>query len=171
MTPVHTSSIGWGDHGTKQTLALMAALINEGTASPSIVTMARNLAVAGGVRNQYAQATAIRQWLARVWKFVDDPSNRELLIAPDALMDAYGQCGYIAGDCDEAAVLGGALGKSIGLDVTLTVLAFPSDEPGKDPFQHVYASLLTNDAREITLDVTRPRGPVPPVTRTYTIDV
>lgn len=171
MTRVSFSSIGWGDSGVTQTLDIMGSLIDGGLDSPDVVDFARALAVSAGVRNHYNQAVAIRTWLTRVWRFVDDPLDRELLQSPDKLLSDYARLGYIPGDCDEAAILGGALGKAVGLTVTLTTLAFPSDDAQGDRYQHVFASLLTDDGREVSLDVTRPRGPVPMVTRSYTVEV
>lgn len=168
---VSVSQIGWGNVGVQQTLEMMATLIDSGSDSPAVVNLARTLAVRGGVRNQGGQGLAIVDWLKRAWRFVSDPMNRELLLSPAVLLANYQQYGYVAGDCDEAAILGGALGQAVGFQVTLTVLAFPSGDGSPDLFQHVYASLLTDDGTEISLDITRPRGPLPTVTRRLTIAV
>jgi hypothetical protein len=170
----HTSrvSIAYGDAGVEQTLTVMAQLIDEGVDSPHVVLFARMMAVRAGVRNQYAQAQAIRAWMARVWRFVDDPPDRDLVTSADWLLAQLQVSPIIAGDCDEAAILGGALGKSVGMFVRLVVLGFPSSEPAEpDRLSHVYAVLLTDDGREVSLDVTRPAGPVPAPTRLLTMDV
>ena len=143
-----------------------------GVDCPDVVFFARDLAVRAGVRNPYRQAVAIRNWLSRVWRFVDDPPDRELLMTPDVALERFNQTGVIAGDCDEAAMLGAALGKSIGLNAVFVVLSFPAlEDPTVDIFQHVFAVLLTPFGDSVSLDVTRPRGPVPQPIRAASVDV
>jgi transglutaminase-like putative cysteine protease len=170
MTHVSFSTIPWGDHGVEQTLNLMADMVSAAVDVPVVVYTARRLAVMGGVRNEVGQANTIRAWLASVWRFVDDPRDRELLVTPDELLQSFERDGVIAGDCDEAAVLGAALAKAVGFQVCLYALAFPDDNPQGDKFQHVYAAILTDDGLEVSLDVTRPRGPVPTVTRIMQVE-
>lgn len=171
MTHVSFSEIPWGDFGVTKTLNMMADMVNAAVDSPQVVYAARRLAVMGGVRNDLGQAYTIRAWLASVWRFVSDPLDRELLITPDELLNSLARDGYIAGDCDEAAVLGAALAKAIGFRVVIYALAFPDDNEQGDRYQHVYASILTDAGPEVSLDVTRPRGPVPPVMRTMFVEV
>jgi transglutaminase-like putative cysteine protease len=147
----------------------MAGLVDAGLACPILVDTARFLAVSGGVRQSLAQAHAIRTWLARVWRYVDDPQGHELLVSPEKLLRDYQRLGYIAGDCDEAAILGAALGRAVGFAARFTVLAFEGSDDGQ--YEHVYASLLTSDGTEVTLDVTKPAGPVPAVSRSLSVDV
>jgi hypothetical protein len=144
----------------------MARLIDKGVDSPRLVMLARWLAVRAGQRRPLAQAMAIRDWLARVWRFVDDPAGRELLRDVDHMLNEYECTGAIAGDCDEAATLGAALGAAVGLTPELVVLAWSDDDGGNGgTFSHVYARLLTPDSGRVSLDVTRPREPIPPPTR------
>jgi hypothetical protein len=152
----------------------MRAVIDEGVDDPAIIHAARRLAVGAGVRREFAQALAIRGFLARVWRFVDDPMDRELLQDAPSLLAEYMATGTASGDCDEAAIFGATLGKAIGLDATLTVLAFPvpGEAPSpQDQFCHVYATLLTPAGQAVDLDVTRPRGPVPLPSRVLSVDV
>lgn len=164
--------VAWGDAGVSQTLALMSQLIDEGVDSSDVVLFARRLAAQAGVRRPYLQALTIQNWLKRVWRFVDDPLDRDLLTAPDWLLAQFCAQGFVAGDCDEAAILGGALGKSVGFGVRLVALGFPADDPTQlDRLSHVYAVLLTDDGREVSLDVTRPAGPVAEPTCMMIVDV
>jgi hypothetical protein len=165
----HTT-IGWGDQGTADTLAAMERLVSRGVDSPLVVSSARQLVTrAGAGRDGLKQAHAIRQWLSSVWRFVDDPSDRELLRDPDAMLQEYEQLGVVMGDCDEAAILGAALGRAIGLDDSFTVLSFSDLFGGPDLFGHVYASLLTATGQSVDLDITRPAGPVPEPIRVRTV--
>lgn len=169
MAHMSRESVAWGDAGIEQTLAIMSQLVSDGVDTPSVVGFARRLAVQAGVRRSALQAMTIQAFLQRVWRFVNDPADRELLVAPDVLLANYHVAGYIAGDCDEAAVLGATLGKAIGLAPTWTVYAF-EDGPPETWTYHVFAALLTDDGRTVSLDVTRPAGPVPAPSRILTMD-
>ena len=87
------------------------------------------------------------------------------------MLAQFARDGWIAGDCDEVAILGAALGKSIGIPATFTALAFDSPEDSPDRLAHVFATLLPGDGDGVSLDVTKPSGPPPPVTRAVTVNV
>lgn len=168
MTIVSSVGIRGGDAGAIDTLTIMAELVNTSLVNPIVVAAARELAViTAPARDQYRQAIGIRSWLGRVWRFVDDPTDTELLRDPEQLLRDYFVRGYIAGDCDEAAVLGAAMGKAIGLGATFTVFAFAGDAT----FSHVFASLLLSSGQIISLDVTKPTGSVPSPSRELTVEV
>ena len=172
MSRITTHSIAWGDRGVYQTLDLMASLVDRSLDDPDVINFARSLAVSAGTRRQYQQALAVNAFLSRVWRFVDDPYDRDTLRDPLTLLREYTATGRVAGDCDEAAILGAALGRAIGLGAEFVVLGFASDdEPGPGRFQHVFAVLLTDDDRQISLDVTRPAGPLPVPSRVVAMDV
>lgn len=148
----------------------MAATIQDATADPYVVTFARALVkspAAYAISTQANAARVIRNFVWSVWRFVDDPVNRELLRTPYNMLMEYDACGYVMGDCDEAAMLGAALGASVGIQPTLTVMEF-ADNSGQ--YSHIYASLLPTDGAPVSLDITRPpRGtPVPAVVRQST---
>lgn len=170
MTHLDIRSIDYGDRGVMQTLQAMAALVNDGVNQPTVVHFARRLAVVSGVRMYAQQAMGIRQWLAQVWRFVDDPPDRELLRDPAVLLNEYQRYGTITGDCDEVAILGAALGKAIGLQAEFVALGFynPDGTPGR--YEHVYAVVTTPTGATIDMDVTRP-AIIPPVARHVAIDV
>jgi transglutaminase-like putative cysteine protease len=169
MTRVDTYTVGYGDNGVRQSLAVMAAAVDAALDSPDVVFLARRLAVQAGVRRPYLQALAIKNFLERTWRFVDDPYDRDTFVAPDVALREFLAAGVLAGDCDEAATMGAALGRAIGLQAQFVVLFF-DDRPDAS-VQHVFAVLLTDDGRSVSLDITRPRGPVPAPTRTMTVDV
>jgi transglutaminase-like putative cysteine protease len=150
----------------------MASLVDTSLDNPEVIDAARALAVSAGPRRPYYQALAIAGFLQRVWRFVDDPNDRDTLRDPVTLLREYANTGRIAGDCDEAAILGAALGRGIGLSAQFYVLGFASDdEPGPGRLQHVFAVLLTDDGRQVSLDVTRPAGPLPVPSRIVAMDV
>jgi transglutaminase-like putative cysteine protease len=154
-----------GYAGTMDDLNQMARLIGRSIQSPAVVMLARQL-VARFPRNPQAQAVAIRDFLRSVWRYVDDPRADELLRDGDHMIGELARTGVITGDCDEAAILGAALGESVGLEAELVALAFGDD---RSDYSHVYAQLLTPGGGCVSLDVTRPPGPVPPPSRTLVV--
>lgn len=170
MTLVHVGSIDYGDAGVMQTLRAMATLVNDGVNDPLVLQFARRMAVSSGARMYQRQAYTIRQWLATVWRFVDDPPDRELLVSPAESLREYMRYGTISGDCDEVATLGATLGKAMGLQADFVALAFfnPDGTPGR--YEHVYATVTTPSGATVDLDITRP-GLVPPVARDVTVAV
>lgn len=170
MTLIDVRSIDYGDAGVLQTLRVMAQLVNNAVNEPTVVQFARRLAVVAGPRMYVQQALGIRQWLSHVWRFVDDPPDRELLRSPAELLNEYQQFGTVSGDCDEVAILGAALGKSIGFNVELIAIGFfqPDGTPGR--YEHVYAIITTPTGATVDMDVTRP-ALVPPIARHIAIDV
>lgn len=172
MMRVIRSLIAGGDVGVQQSLDMMASYVDDALDSQAVVYFARSLAVQAGVRRPYVQALAIKNWLARVWRFVDDPLDRDLFVTPERALVEYSATGVVTGDCDEAATLGAALGRAIGLRAQFVVYGFPSSDPEQDGrFSHVFAVLLTDDNASVSLDVTRPVGPVPDPSRVLTLDV
>ena len=172
MTIASSRAIAGGDQGALDTLGIMAELVNQSTHNPLVVECARFLAVnAAPARDELRQANAIRAWLARVWRFVDDPADTELLRDPEAMLREYFARDVVTGDCDEAAILGASLGKCVGLGACFTVYAFDPRDGGNGGFSHVFASLLTSGGRSINLDVTKPAGSVPAPSRELTVEV
>jgi hypothetical protein len=170
VTTVTTGYLADGDEGVMATFRAMTALANIGQTDPGVVYLARTLAGTDGT-SQAAVARAIRGWLRAVWRYVDDPVDTELLISPVTMVQTYIATGMISGDCDEAAILGAALGKAVGIPAAFTGLAFdtPDDDPAR--LAHVFASLLPNDGGPCNLDITKGAGPFPAVTRTLTVEV
>lgn len=157
-----------GDAGVRDTLAAMQYLVDAAQDDVLVIETARQLAVADGSGQQYRTALRIRAWLARVWRYVDDPLTREHLEAPAVLLQRMQTLAYIPGDCDEVATLAAALGKAVGLQPYFTVLAF-ADGTSTPPYAHVFCTLLTDDGRAVSVDITRPSGPVPTVARRLTV--
>lgn len=165
MTRVLRLPLGSGDHGTMQTLAVMADLIRSGPRSPIVMQAARALAVGVGQR---AWAISILYFVRRAFKYVDDPVTDEHVSDAEYMLREYDRTAQVRGDCDDAAVLAGSLAHAIGIPVYLTVLAFENGAP----YSHVYATLCPDNGSSIDVDVTRPIGPVrAPVARSMTVEV
>lgn len=159
MTSVTRSVIGFGDFGSVQTLQRMRELVNASLSVPMVVEAANGIAATVPPRDYLAIARAIRAWLARNFHFVRDPIGVELVRDPQYQLMQFYNNGYITGDCDDAAVLGAALGKANGIGARFVAVGF---QPG-GPLLHVYTVLtgrrdggMGSLASGVDLDVTRP---------------
>lgn len=161
-----TVALGWlpdGDAGTVATLKRMAKLARRAQADPLTVETAHRIVSGCTPRDADCYAAAIRRWLTASFVFVPDALDVETVREPHYLLEqlfGWG-AGRMSGDCDDAATLGAALGKAIGLDARFHVLGFASMG---DAYGHVFAELQTG-AGWFGLDVTKPRGPVEPASR------
>lgn len=156
-----------GDIGTAQTVHHMKKLVNQSLTDPVVVQTARGIALQYYQRDKDAQAQGIRSFMQDHFQFINDPRGVELLVTPRAMLDTITKRYVVSGDCDEAAILGAALGKAIGLQAQFALLAFE----GRRSYAHVYA-ILRGTSGWVSLDTTRPlRGPFPPVMRQTTVEV
>jgi transglutaminase-like putative cysteine protease len=158
---VTASFIFGGDLGSLQTLYRMRQLVNTSLTDPLVIETARSIVETAGVlgRDQQGKYLALRQWLAEHVVFLPDPLGVELLATPHYLLTKIARAQFVSGDCDDAAILGAALGKAVGLAARFRVLSFVNQSR---PFQHVYTLLLVN-GQWANLDVTRsPAIAIPP---------
>lgn len=113
------------------------------------------------------QLDALRAWLLTVWRFARDPAGVEMVSRPGAMLDEFRCVGYITGDCDDAAVLGAAIGKAVGFPARFVVLGFHGP---RSPFTHVFTELMEGPGLWRDLDITRPPRR-PPTTRRKAVRV
>lgn len=134
------------------------------------IQMANSIVAAVAPRQTVGQINAIRDFLDRTFRYVNDPVGVELLRDPATQFRQIAQRGYTQGDCDEAAMLAAALGMANGLPARFRALAFYRMDA---PYTHVVADLRGSDGIWYPVDVTKPPGmehpPTP--TRTLTLDV
>jgi transglutaminase-like putative cysteine protease len=152
MATVFESSIPYGYAGSMMTLARMRSIVRKSLTQPVVVEAAHRIISFLPPRQQTRQAFAIRDVLARSFQFIADPKGVELLRTPVYQIEQIKEHGVTTGDCDDAAILGAALGMAVGIAARFRVIAF---RPGAD-FAHVYAILTPNDGPAIDLDVTKP---------------
>lgn len=112
------------------------------------------------------QAYAVRDWLSDKIQFMRDPAGVELLHTPEWLLRTINAQGAAQCDCDDVAILAGALMGAIGWSVTLVVVAFLD----ASAFSHIYCSASAPspafvDAQGnpiwIEFDTTRPMQELP----------
>lgn len=114
----------------------MATVIRRSTVHPRVVGQARAIVGAASRHDKAGQLQLIRDWVADNTKWVPDPIGGEYLVTPEVMLTRVGKGGPAIGDCDDVAMLYGALARAVGLPVKLTAVAFA---PRRD-FRHVYAS-------------------------------
>ncbi len=161
MTTATRETIAYGDYGATQTIERMRALANESLAVPLVVETARGIVSTVASRDYLQMAQAIRAWLARNFKFVPDPMGVELLSTPEYQLRQYRNSGVIMGDCDDAAVLGAALAKAVGIGARFVAVGF---RPYPAPLTHIYTVLTGPPKRAIPfvdLDITKPARVTP----------
>lgn len=158
MPTVRSVTIATGDLGTDQTVQEMANLIRTGALTPQVRDVASRLVA--GIADPVRQMLALRQWLAGHFEFVRDPASGELLHDTTYLLNQVAQEGVAIGDCDDAAILGGALACAVGFRVALVTVAVDdgSDASGELPYSHVWASVAApaGPPQWMQFDVTRP---------------
>lgn len=151
-TRVMTGHIAAGYVGSMQTLARMRSMVRQSLTMPDVVQTAAHAVTLAPERDQVQQALAIRAFLQRAFRFVPDPKGVELLRTPLFQVREIRRNGASIGDCDDAAILGAALGLAVGIPAMFRVIAF---KPGA-AFSHVYTILTPKGRPAIDLDVTKP---------------
>lgn len=127
----------------------MRELVRDGLASPLLVETAAPIYTAYCCDAE--RAWAIREFLQDHLQFVPDPDGQELLRTPEYLVTLIRDQGLAYGDCDDVAILGAALGMSIGIPARFVLLGFSPT----GPFSHVYTELATPEGWQ-ELDTTAP---------------
>lgn len=159
-TRVMAGTIATGYVGSMQTLARMKSVVRSSLTVPEVVQAAGRIISFLPPRDQVKQALAIRDALTRVFRFVPDPKGVELLRTPLFQLREIHNRGTTIGDCDDAAILGAALGMAVGIGAVFRVISF---RRGAN-FAHVYTILTPRNGRAIDLDVTKPaQGAAAPV--------
>lgn len=116
-----------GAEGTRATLRVMRALVREWKIHPRMRQLAKKIVQRCPSKNIRCEVTQIHAYVSNTIRFVRDVAGVETVQAPDVTL--RDQCG----DCDDQAVLVGALLNSIGHPVRFMAVGF---RPGQ--FAHVY---------------------------------
>lgn len=146
----------------------MRRLVNAALTDPLVIETARAIVASEGPRDYDAQIAALRSYLQEHLQFTQDPRGVEMLATPRYLLERIRARYVVQGDCDDAAVLGAALAKAVGLRVRFRVLGFYDTHA---PFTHVYA-IVQGRANWYDLDTTRsPRTVNAPIMRAQEVEV
>lgn len=145
--PVRAQAIARPDDdeaATAETAGIMAAMIRQDS-KDELVKLAAAAAVAGAAGQVERQIEAVFAWVKAHVRFREDsaiaaqlrglaltPEDTEVLIRPADLL----RMPEPAGDCDDFAMLGGAMLAALGIPVALVTIAADPAEP--DVYTHVY---------------------------------
>jgi transglutaminase-like putative cysteine protease len=144
-----------GDAGTFATVAAMRELIAASQSNVALVRLAHE--IAGGHDSLERRALKLRDWIDRHFIFVADPPQYELLTTPSEQLRQIATYGVAFGDCDDVAVLVGALARAVRLPVQFVLFAFGRSNA---PFTHIFAETPTPSGA-VDYDVTRPAQNIP----------
>lgn len=154
-----------GDAGTAATVDAMAALMRAGAVLPIVQQTAAMLLTtvprdSDPAHYAYHAIGAIREFVANRWQFRDDPPWAETLYSPEVQLQMIDQAGVMRADCDDAAILFGALGLALGFETRIICVAFLTNDA---PFSHTWSELrpATGGAAWIEGDVTRTMQAIP----------
>lgn len=153
-------SIGYGNAGTAQTLERMGGLVRHGIRQWVTRDVAAAVAQAVPYMDGDGQICALRDWAAAHFYFLRDARGVEQLHGAELMLNKIATNGAFAGDCDDAAILLGALCGVIGCAVRFQAVSF-LDNPSA--FAHVWAEAQAPQGTGdwIELDITRPNQRVP----------
>ena len=160
-----------GVPGIDETVNAMIALIRQGATCPRVIACADAIldeALLGDPTREspYDAIAAVRDWVAAHWFFVEDyqlpalvyerPDAEvvEVLHAPDSQLRIIAERGVMTGDCDDAAILAGALCAALGCEVRIQCAGYGLDN--LTPYVHTWCEARPfGGGAFLELDVTR----------------
>jgi len=137
QNPVHTLS---GFSGAPDTLRAMvsASLGPRGEKSLIVRGLAERITNRLQPKDYLGEILAIRHWVARYVRYVNDPLHVELIKDPQRLTEECEAYGLTSADCDEIACFIATLALQIGRVAEFVVAGFGA--PGH--YSHVFARVL-----------------------------
>lgn len=127
ITTHELRGIPGGAEGTRQTLRIMRELVREWKMHPRLRQLAKSIVQGCASKNTKCEVASIHRYISNKIRYVRDVQGVETVQAPDVTLRDK------AGDCDDQAVLVGALLCSVGHPVRFVAVGF---RPGR--FAHVY---------------------------------
>lgn len=91
--------------------------------------------------SQLGSPWAIDRFFRSVWRIVPDPDYVEYISSPVRQLCLYGERGFLAGDCDDAATLAAGLLSAGGWPCVLVAIRLHGDRE----FSHVFARTFEVD--------------------------
>lgn len=141
--------------GVGQTVQAMRQLIDEGSTEPVVVTEARKIVLPVQARDERAEVRSVFEWVRNHVRYTRDPWFAEAVTDAPTMIEKIQLEGVVAGDCDDASVLLGALLQAIGYPVELAIESFD----GSGSPSHVLVKTWIH-GRPIHLDATVPYLPM-----------
>jgi len=162
----HFSGIGYraqllsGEAGTKQTVDLMRKLVDQAVSDQRFVRFAKEIVRGVPSYNDIGEAHAVYAWVSGNIRYTKDPVTKETLYPPTELLKIR------SGDCDDIAMLMGAIMIALGYPARLITIAASPEAPQE--FSHVYleSEVPAGSGQWVAMDAARPGaqfGVEPPV--------
>ena len=147
---LHRAPLASGEAGTAQTVKVMRQLVDQAQADPQFVRFVVDIVRGVQAYNDLGEAEALYAWVQRNIRYTKDPVSKEKLYPPQELLKIR------AGDCDDIAMLLGAMGLVLGYPARLATIGANADNP--QDFSHVYVELEVppGSGLWLPLDAARP---------------
>lgn len=138
-----------GEAGTKQTIALMRKLVDQAVSDARFVRFAKDVVRGVLPYNDIGEASAVYEWVKQSIRYTKDPVTKETLYPPMELLKIR------AGDCDDIAMLMGAIMIALGYPARLVTISANASDPNE--FSHVYleAEVPPGSGQWIPMDAAR----------------
>lgn len=139
-----------GERGTAQTIHLMRRLIDQALNDSQFIRFAIDLVRNVPAYDEYGEVFSLFTWVQGHIRYTKDPVTKEKLYPPMELLKIR------AGDCDDIAMLLGALAIALGYPARLVTVAANPDYPQE--FSHVYTEVEVpaGSGRWVAVDAARP---------------
>lgn len=139
-----------GDGGTAQTIRVMRRLVDQALTDQTFIRFAVDLVRNVPAYDDNGELSALYGWVLGNIRYTKDPVSKEKLYPPQELLQIR------AGDCDDLAMLLGALALALGYPARLITLSADPDFPNE--FSHVYteAECPPGSGEWVPLDAARP---------------
>lgn len=153
--PVLIGRLPPGERGTRATLELMRQLADAGSREMRVREQAIGIVRRARVQPHDfdGELRALFAWVRDRVRYTRDPAGFEGLQSPARTLT------WLAGDCDDMAVLLVAMLRAIGHRARLSFRAIGTDARNPAKFSHVYV-VARHGGREVALDPTVPGTPL-----------
>jgi hypothetical protein len=135
-----------GPAGTRQTLELMASIINAWKIDPSIRDKTLQIVAGQADKDDFGEVLAVFDFVQNAIRYRSDVNGVETLHTPNLIL------AQSAGDCDDKVILICTMLESIGKQTRSVAVGFAQDN---GEFSHVFAQVWL-DGQWVSLETTEP---------------
>lgn len=139
------AGLPFGRDGTRMTLECMKRFVKQSRTDPRILDLARSIIENISQKNYYAEAEALRAWVASNIRYTQDVYDVETLQSPIVTLETR------HGDCDDQATLLAALLNAAGHEAKFVAVAVGRP----DEFDHVLVETKVGE-RWLPAETTEP---------------
>jgi hypothetical protein len=142
--PIRFEDVGFGSIVTSNTMTLMRNIINASVRSYYVRRWAEKITEYAD--DDYSRAEAIFNFIVSNSRYVPDPVGLELLKSPEVSLQLIEVGNQPAMDCDDSAILMGALMMAVGIPYALRAVSF------NEEYSHIYGLVKIKDRGWIPID-------------------